>query len=786
MFKKVLQRMLIIVVVVLGLLGILIGSMWLFSSKPAFNPAPVVAIHSPESGTTIRQGDTIAVNSTARDETQTITNVELWSYHAGTMRLIDESTTLEGKQSVSLSQGWQPFSLGEHRLIVRAINDLGNTGQAAIDLQVVEETGETADVLEFPTSPEGGFDPPGSSPEIPDPESDPSLAPDPDPDPDPDSDPFLVFPEFAGFLMEALVPFLEGTWVEVEALSFQVQEAYDEVYCYVGLQNLAPERVPETGSFTVSNTYNWNLANYLGGNNKAVVFVPDNESVSLYLDCMGLPTNSSLPVSVGTYTNDHPPADWTGQIIDGNSTGGDGFVVSYRINPEGGPLPAPKNLSQFALNNQTILGWTWQGDENEIDGFKIFRDNAHVATVQKNQRSTGIPAWWVVPPCEEQYQYTIVAYKEALQSAPSNSLQYQGDICGGDNGAANLTTQGICAGTGHKVLLDYRYQSSHGLASIRLHALKEGTVVQEIKSSKIQIQHGVGSAHFNLVYHGTAPTNTDQISVTFYDYNNLPFYVQVFDQALSWVPGSPDLIISSARVDRKNNQLKIQIKNLGCALPPVENPAVSIKRSADGWTGFLELEGAVPPRSQKLLTMDLDPNKMALWSENITMEVDPFDAVDELNENNNGYEIGAARIKYIQVYRIDVHNDHDPNSKGEWELWTEGFEVPPDATDWNLVIAPDRKHQWGTGLHDINNLYLNLNVGTNDSFGLRIWGVEDDLITSNELLGVVGVYYSADGNPVPLLADHYFAFMGSWKSGGEYSVTSTTGDYTIYYRIVLE
>jgi hypothetical protein len=432
------------------------------------------------------------------------------------------------------------------------------------------------------------------------------------------------------------------------------------------------------------------------------------------------------------------------------------------------------------------LSWTWQGDENEIDGFKIFRDNSHVATVQKNQRATAIPAWWIVPPCEEGYQYTIVAYEGSLQSSPSNSLHYQGDNCGGVNGAANLITQGICAGTGHKAQLDYRYQSSHGQSSIRLHALREGAIVKEIRSSRIQIQHGVGSAQFNLVYDGTAPTNTDQISVTFYDYNGLPFYVQVFDQDLSWTPGNPDLIISSARVDRDNYQLKIRIENLGCALPPVENPAVSIKRSADGWTGFLELEGAVPPRSQKLLTMDLEPDQIALWSESITLEADPFDAVVELDENNNQYEIGAARIKQIQIYQIDVHNDHDPNSKGEWELWIEAYEVPSGATDWNLVIVPDRKYNWGTGLHNINNLNLNLNIGTNDSFGLRIWGVEDDVLTSNEWLGLVWVYYSPDSNPVPLLADNYFGLMGSWKNGGEYSVTSNTGDYTIYYRVVLE
>ena len=773
--------MLILAIVFLVFLVILIGGVWIFSSAGVSESAPLVAIHSPPNGGEVGLGETIAINSTSWDEIGTITSVELWSLKGGIFTLVERSSVLDGKKTISLTQGWQPLSLGEYRLIVRAFNDLGNTGQAALDLQVVEETGDESILEEgLAISPEGGFDPaqpdPGGG-------GDPSP-PSPDPDPNP-PDPPILLPLLFDVLMEVYFP-PNGTWVEVEALAFQVQEQYDELHCYVGLGDYPPDRVPETGSFQVSSIYSWNLEDYLGGNNKAVVFVPANESLDLYLDCVAYRQNNNVPFWPGSYQREHPPADWTGQVIVGDSINGEGFTVSYRINPVGGPLMAPTNFAQFTFNNRTLLRWNWAGDEDEIDGFKIFRDNSHVATVYKTQRITEIPDWWIVPPCGEEYQYTIVAYKDQLQSAPSNYLPYQGAICGGEDGVTSLNSQMICGGTGQKFFVDYRYHSPHGSASIVLKALKEGEPQPAIHSTQVGIQHGDGSGQVALTYHGSETLVTDQIAVLFYDNTSTPFYVQNFDYSIEWEPGIPDLSIPSARVDRDNNQLRVRIKNSGCALPAVQTPMVSIKRGADGWTGFLELEDDLAPRSQAVMTMDIPPNEMDRWSGEITLEVDPFNDVTEMREDNNIYQIDAARIKSVQIYGIHVYNDHDKYGKGEWMISPTMLKIPSGIDSRETLYLPLREYHWGEGFHDINNYYFYPDLGTMGAFGLVEGGYGEEDAINNDWLGYVKVYHTADGNPIPEMDSWGWQLMGSWKSGGEYSALSDEGDFKLFYRIILE
>ena len=228
MFKKIIQRMLILAVILFGLLIILISGLYLFTSQSTAASGPIVSIHSPSNGAEIGLGDTIAISSTSWDKDRAITSVELWLVQGNLLTLLERTTVLEGKSSISLSQGWQPLALGNYRLIVRAFNDLGNPGQAAVDLVVVEETEDESIVGEaFPTSPEGGFEPIEPYPAGGQEGGDPSPPPDPNPNP---PLPPIEFPLIFNLLMEPFIPFLNGTWVEVEALAFQVQEQYDELY----------------------------------------------------------------------------------------------------------------------------------------------------------------------------------------------------------------------------------------------------------------------------------------------------------------------------------------------------------------------------------------------------------------------------------------------------------------------------------------------------------------------------------------------------------------------------
>ena len=123
----------------------------------------------------------------------------------------------------------------------------------------------------------------------------------------------------------------------------------------------------------------------------------------------------------------HPPEDWNGQLIYSVGQGGEGFTISYRIDPVDSDLEAPFVLTERFFFQQKHFMWYWSGDEADIDGFRVYRDGILIASVPKNLRSLATAPWWTVPPCGEEYQYYVVAYRDTLESPPSNFLNYQGE-----------------------------------------------------------------------------------------------------------------------------------------------------------------------------------------------------------------------------------------------------------------------------------------------------------------------------------------------------------------------
>jgi hypothetical protein len=771
--------LLIIASVVIGIvLFVVVAGVLYMTFKPTPS-TPVVTIHSPAGGDQVGIGELIAVNSTSRDEDHQIVKVELWEVEGEQMRLVGVDEPIEPAGVFSVPQGWQPLSAGAYRLTVRAFNDQGDYGQAAVDVEVVEMPEGAAEVAlaEGETLPApGGFDLEGAG------EFDNTIPP-PEPEPELPFDPygFLVDP-----ILEHWGDFIvfqdDDTYIEIEALEFEVVQEYEIVSCYASFDSSPWMRIPESGFFETTDQFHWNIEEYLGGVNSVVIPAPINHPLNIKLKCVGMSNCQSN--NIGDLDVSHPPADWNGQIIQGSGEGGEGFTISYRINPLGSDLSEPIQLNEISWNQQKYLHWIWGGDPAEINGFRIYRNDVLVASVSPELRLHQMAPWWTVPPCGEEYQYYVVAYRGTMESLPSNTLGYQGDSCKGHNEIKKILSEELCGGTGRRFGVRYKYQSSHGQASIGIRVFKNGDKVDQIFTTHPQIQHGEGAALIALTYHGQEPITTDKVMVYMLDENGRDFYVENFNQTIEWTPGMPDLIIESAEVDRENHTLNVRIRNDGCGGTAVE-PDLKIVREADGWTGFENLQEDLPAKTGSLITVDFPPEEAGLWGGKITLTVDPFNKIEESGENNNDYQIGSARIEAVQFYKIYIYDDHEArdSNKGEWNICFVLHQIYDEG--WGPYWGTCRDYQWGEGEHSINNLYIYPTLEDNDKMSVRVHAAEDDP-WSLDFCGEVKVYHSPDGTHSDLYESKGYKKRGSWKGGGEFSELSDYNDYIIYYRIILE
>ena len=165
--------------------------------------------------------------------------------------------------------------------------------------------------------------------------------------------------------------------------------------------------------------------------------------------------------------------------------------------------------------------------------------------------------------------------------------------------------------------------------------------------------------------------------------------------------------------------------------------------------------------------------------------MDPTNKIEESNEDNNSYQIGAARFKAVQFYKIYIYNDHDKRSKGEWDIHF--CAQTKHNGEFNFGECTHREYQWGGGEHTIHNLFLSPTLFDNDKLIIKAFGFEMDYDGwSSDGIGDVMVYHSPDGTIGDVLGSGFIE-EGSWREGdGEFSEKSDKGDYEIFYRIILE
>lgn len=787
MEKKSKKRFFIVLGMVIGLIIMGVIVILLIPVQGTLQ-STVATIHFPLQGSAVTLGEPLEVQTSARNDEEGLSVVELWHVKEGVFTLIGKTILDESDNLVSLSYGWLPSTPGSQKLMVRSITASGNIGEAAVELMVVdpEDDQSIADDSEGGFSlPEGGYggdpsDGGGSEQEF---------------DPLPDLDEAVDYELFFGtaffpIIWDLFIPDLDLVDVEIEALSFEVQEIYDGVYCYVALEGYPPTRAPDIGYFDTSDQAHWNIEEYLGGNNAVVLPILLDQPLDIHMECEGVKDNNQT-VSLGIMDATHPSEDWNGQIFQAFGSGGEGFSVTYRINPVISDLTAPTQLHIVEMNQQNYFHWLWQGTVEDIDGFRIYRDGILVANLAADSLLYPVPQIWMEPLCGEEYEYYITAYRGPEESGPSNSLVFQGAACDFDNDIISINSTSICGGTVNKLLVKYRRGLPPGKAEISVQAYKDGEMLPDFFSAHPPILFGFGTAILPLVYQGEEMVTSDQLAVTMVNKQGQVFYDEFFDLAIDWVPGTPDLAISSVNIDLEENNMQVKVSNLGCGLSlPTD---LVVVREADGWSGFLSVP-QISPKSTVIVEMDLEQGDETLWRREIDLEIDPLDNIPESNENNNTYKIGTARVESIQFYQVDVHNDHDKYTKGEWTLIFRVsrfhlgvWEVPQS------YISPEKK--WGEGMHDISTSF-NLNLADGDSLLIAVDGYETDPISAKSgTVGAVVVYFSPDGYPIPEvevleIATYNFAqqfsHQGSWKPGGSYALTSDKGDFTIYFTLVLD
>ncbi len=822
MTKKIIQRMLILGGITAALLVLAAGGVWTAQSLQDRLPSPVVMIHIPSSGKSLPLGDPLAVQSTSRDEQSDISKVELWVSQGHLLSLIDTATPGEANRTLSVSQGWQPAAPGTYQLIVKATNLKGISGQASVEVQVVDDqtdehqapagqvAAHPAPEISAPTQAEfPGFKGEGGGS---DGGEDLAFPPDPEPDaPLPAS--YLV--GMFNMVLQPFVPIeLNDVMVEVEALSLIVENAYDELYCFVALKDQAGDRVPTAGSFDVSNQYSWNIPDYLSGENRATVLISEEEDLRVNLECWGTPPGSTQPVLAGMIDQYHPESDWDGELIERQSQDGGGFTVIYKITKAIGPLEAPTNLRTASWGGSTYLMWSWTGSLQDIGGYHIYRNDNLIVHVPADQLNLKIPPSWIVPPCGQEYIYQIYAYKDEVESAPSNTLTFQGELCGGLNDVLSLDSEPICDNGGHSFEVSYRYNSLHGTANLEVQVYQAGEWIQTIQSSRPQITAGEGTVLVPVKYFGELTQNTDQLYVVLSDQNNQPFYVESFEQSITWDPPLPDPTIPSAWVDWEHQKLHIMVKNLSCAGMPAIPPHVIIIPATDDRALDVRAAETVPAGTHLMLHVDLvhpeetapgiDPQlwdiQSSTWDDEVLLVLNPVDVFDipDANPDNNKYMIKPTRPLQLRVNKIAVYDDHDRYSHGEWRvninisrLHEMSWESVSGSEDvWMRYNSP--LLHWGEGAHSLGDLSFNPTIEVGDTLVIRIAGFDfdtgKDLWSTDPIgdeLGDLRLYHNTEG-PIQGLDNLGYSYMGLWEEGGSFSAVSDSGDYKFFYSLITE
>lgn len=434
---------------------------------------PLVLIHSPVNHEQILSGEAVVIHATARSK-RGVTRMELWLDDR--LFAVQPAGETGAQSPFVLNEPWLATVSGPHVIQVRAVSANGVEGQATITIEVSGSAqapmhtvtdGETLEGIaeEFGLTPEelAALNPqagpgelaPGDSLTVADDAEDaedggsPPAAPEVSPEDEDAAPPEADAPEPGSFFElgtffgvyeifdpEASAP-IE---LRLEVLSLETSQTYDTLHCYIGVGDLPPRWYPDVDfdqltdeSFALTDA-GWNVGNYYAGANAPLFAWPGNQPLPFSVECVGV-LGGVEAVPAGSLALAVPPEAWDG-ITRTEASGGEGasFQIQYRILhadsvPHGIPIfidpsmTAPSNL--WIEDRRYALHWDYapRPDEPGIEGFRIYLNGTLQWSVRgSNVRQSDIPPEWFQPPCGDEYQLSVSAYRYGHPDGPESVL----------------------------------------------------------------------------------------------------------------------------------------------------------------------------------------------------------------------------------------------------------------------------------------------------------------------------------------------------------------------------
>lgn len=475
MKKESRSRVWIVLVAVIAILVCLVIAALLYSFQRtrSFNTRPLVMIHNPLNRDEIEVGDGVIIHATARSQ-RGVNHIELW---VDNQKIAERDVTGTAASPLTLTKGWFPTFEGSHMITVVARSADGVEGQSSIGVIAVEgvtehtvQEGETlASIAEdYDTTPEeieasnpdlgpGGpvpgdsLDIPGGGPGDAGDGEDPAPPESVEPPASESEDPPEAEPESpsdAGVVQEAADWFgqpEEGmVGLQIEFPELRTDKGLEELHCYIGFAGSPPIWYPDADNDqTTDETFaileehesytSWDVAPFLVGvGTTPVIFWPENEPIPLEISCVGVTGGGTEALNLGHEEISIGSHMWNGMIMGVNVTGPDGdFEIRFRVStvgdrPRGVPMfldPDMTSPTNVRIDDRRIsLRWDYEpeADEEPIDGFRVYL-NGNLQWVElADDRESGLPYEWLLPPCGSTYTFGVTAFRYGFPDGPES------------------------------------------------------------------------------------------------------------------------------------------------------------------------------------------------------------------------------------------------------------------------------------------------------------------------------------------------------------------------------
>lgn len=221
--------------------------------------------------------------------------------------------------------------------------------------------------------------------------------------------------------------------VEFQAMSFQVSDDYDGVYCYPSLNEGPVERY----AFEPLDAQQWDIAAELGSR---TLVTGMSQPIEVQVECgadnvyLGEGEGWGIYWDIGSIDASHPSSDWDGHVITARSAGGDDgrwFEVQYRLcsgSCEDAAFPAP--LVLLSHGRDDLLIWQWNGDLRRLAYYDVYMDGSRILRMVGNEDVSWMSVAGRAPLCGGRHEFYVVAVGEDGRESPhSNTPVWEADPC---------------------------------------------------------------------------------------------------------------------------------------------------------------------------------------------------------------------------------------------------------------------------------------------------------------------------------------------------------------------